>query len=101
MTAHVVSPVPGSLPPSSQVRPSSIQGADVYGPHYLGGSTTVVGGTGGGGQIGAEGFAPPASNDPVPVAGPDADGGGLIGSGAGAAILILIGLAIWSYLDEP
>lgn len=93
----VVSQVPAGLPPSSQVRPSSIQGADVYGPWYLGGSTTVVGGTGGGGQIGGEGFGPPASNDPVPVRAPSALG--LLDSGAGIAIAVLIGLAVWSYVE--
>lgn len=94
--AAVVAQVPTQLPPSSQVRPSSIQATDVYGAWSVGGSTTPVGGTGGGGQIGGEGFGPPSSNNPVPVAGP---GSGLLDSGAVVAIVALIGLAVWSYLE--
>lgn len=97
MTA-VVSPVPGGLPPSSQVRPSSIQGSDVYGASYLGGATTVVGGTGGGGQIGGEGFSPPPGNDPV--AAPELARAGFLESGAGLAIGMLLALAIWSYAES-
>jgi hypothetical protein len=78
------------------VRPSSIQSTDVYGAWNVGGFTTSVGGTGGGGQIAGEGFGPPAGNDPVPVAGPGAH---LMDNGAAIAIAALIGLAVWSYLE--
>lgn len=93
----VVAQVPGSLPPSSQVRPSSIQSTDVYGAWNVGGSTTSVGGTGGGGQIAGEGFGPPAGNDPVPVSPHGL--GGLLDNGAAIAIAALLGLAVWSYLE--
>lgn len=95
--AGVVAPVPGGLPPSSQVRPSSIQGADVYGPSYVGGSTTVVGGTGGGGQIGGEGMDMPAGNDPIAAA--PGLSGGMLGSGTLVAIAIVGALAAWSYAE--